>query len=502
MPDYNIDNPVAPPGVPQELWNGSTARGRQAWITYAMGNQPGPSNPTPTPQPPIPTGSGWEKVRSDVGSVVNTVKGWLTPTSIYKGGVPTPDWTGPTGVQATPAGTLPSSIAAILNGATPTPPGPTEPPTPTPQGPTEPPTPQKPLSGALNEPEIRVISDYDYEVAPDPLTGEESYRYIGPHRKPTTPDKPTQRSIFSRHDGKTGITYYKDQQQQANGAWTDVGMEYPVRQEARDTATGPEKRTVEGPPDLQGRPTELDQVWGDIGLNDYEGAPTMGWVTIGNPRVVGAAPKDTTAADEAYRQAQLELDRQKAEADRAYQSAMLESARQKAAATTQAQRDNAARQQAELDFQKQQADADNRYRQAELDFQRTAAITAQANREADAAAAKEKYLNELRANPRKWIEYGMASGSAPIVPKWLADISGGALQEGQRLSAQNKVPIAALTRAMWDRLSPTQRDMLEGYLSWLGADANDYYSNLWWMGGQGAVRTQGNAPQGAFKQYA
>ncbi|MDO8490518.1 MAG: hypothetical protein Q7T04_00705 [Dehalococcoidia bacterium] len=259
--------------------------------------------------------------------------------------------------------------------------------------------------------------------------------------------------------------------------------------------------------DENGDKRSINQTWGETGQTSGDGTPIMGWVDTGNSWVTGKAPIDT-------RQQELELKRKAQESEDTYNKQMLELERAKLAATTQAAKDAIEQRQRELAAEQehnrqvlaQQAAAlaaEVAWRNSQTELDRQQGEREATDRAATRADEKQRYLAGLKANPRSWIEYGEASGQTPLVPQWLADISSGALVAGQPINEANKKSIAAITRAMWDRLNPSQQQMLEGYLSFLGSEAGDYYKNLWWMGGQGAVQP-GNAAQqwSAFSQVA
>ena len=119
-----------------------------------------------------------------------------------------------------------------------------------------------------------------------------------------------------------------------------------------------------------------------------------------------------------------------------------------------------------------------------------------AQQQKEAEDARRKWLSELAANPRDWIKYNLATtDQAGGVPSWLSKLYEGKVQSGASLDtakAQNYFP--ALSKTWYNWMTPSERSMMEGYLSYAGTEPSDYWGNLWWM--------RGTKPQGAPKVAA
>lgn len=168
------------------------------------------------------------------------------------------------------------------------------------------------------------------------------------------------------------------------------------------------------------------------------------------------------------------------EAERALRNAQADYYR----ALAEQQSSDAANQAAQLAWQQEQ------WAQQLEWYKEQAAL--EAKKEADRLAAeRQSYLSELAANPRQWIKYNIeTTDQAGTTPGWLSQLFEGKVAEGASLDeakAQGRFPI--LSKNWYNWLTPSEKEMMSGYISWAGTDPNDYWNNLWWM--------RGNRPQGA-----
>jgi len=165
---------------------------------------------------------------------------------------------------------------------------------------------------------------------------------------------------------------------------------------------------------------------------------------------------------------------------------------------------------AQLAFEREKAKAEQEAAAAELAQQKLqweqqlawyqqqqAAQLAQEQKEAE--DARRKWLAELAANPRDWIKYNLATtDNAGGVPSWLSKLFEGKVQAGASLDtakSQNYFP--ALSKTWYNWMTPSERSMMEGYLSYAGTEPSDYWGNVWWMRG---LKPQGAPKIAAFQQ--